>query len=362
MNNKYWSDRIINQEPYTPGEYPVGRKVIKLNTNENPYPPSQKAVEAAKVAVSGDLRLYPDPECTGLKDAIAEANGLAPENVFVGNGSDEILAFCFLAFFDAGKPIISADVTYSFYPVYASLFGVEYIEEPLNPDWTMPVDAFCRNKAPILLTNPNAPTGIALTLDEVERIVRSNPDHLVLVDEAYVAFGAQSAVPLIEKYPNLLVCRTFSKSHSLAGSRVGYAMGDEGLIAALECVKHSFNSYTLDRAALAAAQAAILDTEHFERTRSMIIDTRERITSVLEGIGFRVLPSSANFIFISNKSVSSSWLYDRLSWSGILVRHWNKPRVANYLRVSIGTDAEMDAFVDLLKAIIWEADLDVLRG
>lgn len=349
---KLWSKRIQELEAYVPGEQPKDRKYIKLNTNENPYPPSPKALEAIHAAIGDELRLYPDPECSHLTQTIARRFGLAPEEVFVGNGSDEVLAMCFPAFFDPDKTILFPDITYSFYPVYAALYQTPYQTVPLNADFTVPVDAFLQPNGGILIANPNAPTGMELPLDAIERILAANPDSVVIVDEAYVDFGGETAVPLISKYPNLLVVRTTSKAYSLAGLRVGWAMGNANLIAALNTVKNSINSYTLDRAAIVGAAAAIADVEYFEDCCRKVIATRERSTAALETLGFRCLPSRTNFLFAAPQTMDAEELFLKLRERGILVRYFKKPRISGFLRITIGTDDEMDALIAALKDIL----------
>ncbi len=353
MMKKYWSKRIQTLVPYTPGEQPKDRVFVKLNTNENPYPPSPKVVEAIRGVQESSLRLYPDPEATALRQAIAEYHGLAPEQVFCGNGSDEVLGLCFYAFFTPGKKVVFPDITYSFYPVYTQLFGLDYEEVPLNEDFTLPVDKFLGGNGGAVICNPNAPTGRTLPLSDIRRILDANPDVVVLVDEAYADFGAESAVELINEYPNLVVVCTMSKSRSLAGMRIGYALGNADLIAGVNCVKNSFNSYPLDRLALAAGEAAIRDVDYFESTRTMVMRTRERTVKRLQELGFFVHESSANFIFITHPNKSGGELQQGLRDRGVLVRWFNKPRIDRYLRVSIGTDEEMDtmcaACEDILK-------------
>ncbi len=350
---RYWSDRIRDLVPYTPGEQPKDRVFIKLNTNENPYPPSDKVLQAIGEAAGDGLRLYPDPEATALRQAIAEYHGLDVEQVFCGNGSDEVLGLCFYAFFTPGRPVVFPDITYSFYPVYTKLFGLDWREIPLNDDFTLPVEKFLGGNGGAVICNPNAPTGRALPLRDIRRILDANPDVAVIVDEAYADFGAQSAVELIGQYPNLVVVCTMSKSRSLAGMRVGYALGNADLIAAVNCVKNSFNSYPLDRLALAAGEAAIRDREYFEATRRSIMQTRQHTSERLRAMGFIVLDSCANFIFITHPDKSGQELQQGLRDRGILVRWFNKPRIDRYLRVSIGTDADMDAMcaacADILK-------------
>jgi histidinol-phosphate aminotransferase len=350
--NKFWSSRLDGLEPYEPGEQPKGCQLIKLNTNENPYPPSPKVLEAIQEAPFPSLRLYPDPDCTELCAAIAEFYGLTTEQIFVGNGSDEVLAFCFPAFFDSQKPILFADITYSFYPVYAKMFQVDYRTVPLKSDFTMPVEAFGGENGGVIIANPNAPTGAALARNEIERILQTNRDRVVIVDEAYVDFGAESAVQLIDRYENLLVVQTFSKSRSLAGMRIGFALGNKNLIGALNCVKNSINSYTLDRLAIAAGTAAIKDRAYFEETCRKIITTRQRTTAELRGLGFDVIESKTNFVFAAHSCVPAEELFSNLRTHGILVRYFNKPRIDDRLRISIGTDEDMDALITALHTIL----------
>lgn len=346
---EYWSDRIRSLTPYTPGEQPKDRQFIKLNTNENPYPPAPAALEAIKQGADASLRLYPDPEASALRRALATRYGVAENRIFVGNGSDEVLAFAFQAFFDEGAEIVFPDITYSFYPVYANLFGIKCRTVALNDDFTVPVDALCGGNAGVVIANPNAPTGIELPQADIIRILEANPDVVVIVDEAYVDFGGASAVELIDRYPNLLVVQTFSKSRALAGMRVGFAFGSENLIQAMNCVKNSFNSYTLDRLALAGAAAAVADEDYFRTQCAKVIATRERTAQTLRENGFTVYPSKTNFIFVSHPTVPAKELFAGLRERGILVRYFDAPRIDNCLRVSIGTDADMDAF---LKAML----------
>lgn len=346
---EFWSKRIRDAVPYVPGEQPRDRKFIKLNTNENPYPPSPKVIQAMRDAINDDLRLYPDPECTALCAAAAECWGVKSEQVFCGNGSDEILAFCFQAFFDPGKDIVFPKITYSFYPVYTDYFGLARREVPMNPDFSDPVELLCGNNGGVVLANPNAPTGIAVGLDVVEKLLQANPDVVVIVDEAYVDFGAQSAVELIERYPNLVVVQTLSKSRSLAGLRVGFALAQENLIAALRCVRDSINSYTVDRVAQAGAAAALLDREYFDQTRQKVMDTRVWTANELEKLGFVVCPSQTNFIFACHPEKSGKDIFAYLRQEGILVRRWDIPEIKEWLRISIGTDEEMKALVEALK-------------
>ncbi len=349
--NRFWSNTIRNISPYIPGEQPRDKKYIKLNTNENPYPPSQRVLDAIRLEVTGDVRLYPDPEAVGLKTALAGFYGLRAEEVFVGNGSDEVLAFCFPAFFNPGDTISFPEITYSFFPVYAELFGVKCKTAPLNDDFSVSAENFPPD-AGIILANPNAPTGMAIGLDQVEILLNRFSQSLVIVDEAYIDFGAQSAVPLINKYENLLVVQTFSKSRCMAGLRVGYAMGNPGLVEGLERVKNSFNSYTLDRIAQKAAAAAVEDREYFTETCQRIINTRENTAVGLMELGFKVLPSKSNFLFAAHEKIPGEALLFKLREAGILVRHFKKPEIENWLRISIGTEEEMEIFIEKLKDIM----------
>lgn len=348
---EFWSDRIRSLTPYTPGEQPKDQKFIKLNTNENPYPPAPGVLEAIRASADAGLRLYPDPDASMLRQALAKAYGVEEDQIFVGNGSDEVLAFAFQAFFSQGDEIVFPDITYSFYPVYANLFGIRCRTVPLKEDFTVPVEQM-RGSQGVVIANPNAPTGIELPQSELRQILEANRDVVVIVDEAYVDFGGDSALPLIREYPNLLVVQTCSKSRALAGLRVGFAFGDANLIQALNCVKNSFNSYTLDRLALVGAAAAVEDQAYFDAQRHKVMATRERTTEELQAIGFRVLPSKANFIFITHPTVPAQQLFADLREKGVLVRYFNQPRIDNYLRVSIGTDQEMDAFLVAIRELI----------
>lgn len=350
--NRFWSRRIQDIVPYTPGEQPKDRQFIKLNTNECPYPPSPKVLGAIRAAAGDSLRLYPDPECMELRAAIAKREGLGVNQVFCGNGSDEILAFAFQAFFDPEREVVFPKITYSFYPVYTDFFGLRRREVPMNPDFSDPVDLLCGNNGGVVLANPNAPTGIAVGLDTVEKLLAANPDAVVIVDEAYIDFGARSAVGLINRYPNLLVVQTSSKSRALAGLRVGWAMGNAGLIDALRCVRDSINSYTVDRLAQAGAAAAIEDEDYFQSIRSRVISTRSWTENALKGIGFTVLSSQANFVFASHPKHSGKELLGGLREHGVLVRWWDKPEIRNWLRISIGTREEMEELVRVLGTLI----------
>ncbi len=350
--NRFWSKRIQDVVPYTPGEQPKDRQLIKLNTNECPYPPSPKAIEAIKAAAGDTLRLYPDPECVELRAAIAKREGLDINQVFCGNGSDEILAFAFQAFFDPEREVVFPRITYSFYPVYTDFFGLKRREVPMNPDFSDPIDLLCGQNGGVVLANPNAPTGIAVGLEVVEKLLKANPDVVVIVDEAYVDFGAESAAKLINRYPNLLVVQTTSKSRALAGLRVGWAMGDAGLIDGLRCVRDSINSYTVDRLAQAGAAAAIQDEDYFQSVRVKVMKTRKWVESALKEKDFTVLPSQANFLFVRCPGHAGKELLDGLRERGVLVRWWDKPDIKDWLRISIGTDEEMTVLIAGLKELM----------
>ena len=350
--SKYWSQVVQTLEPYVPGEQPKDKTYIKLNTNENPYPPSPQVVAAMKAVTNENLRLYPTPTCDELKNAIAEYHGLKKEQIFVGNGSDEILAFSFLAFFNPNSPILFPDITYSFYPVYCAMFHIDYHLIALEEDLSIPVEKFFEKNGGIIFPNPNAPTGKEVTLQDIEAILKHNEDQVVIVDEAYIDFGGASALPLLDSYPNLLIVQTLSKSRSLAGLRVGFAMGNADLIEALERVKNSINSYTLDRVALAGALESFKDESYFQATRQKVMATRDKTIVALETMGFQVIPSKANFIFMSHPLFSAEELYLNLRKHGILVRYFNKDRINNFLRVSIGTEEEMQCFITKVAEIL----------
>lgn len=349
-----WSERCRNLTPYTPGEQPRGRKFIKLNTNENPYPPSPLALRAIREAMEDRLPLYPDPECTELRETIAQVLDVKPGNVFVGNGSDEVLSLAFQAFFDPDKPIRFADITYSFYPVFAGFYGLTYEEIPLDENFALPLEPFLKPGGGVVLANPNAPTGREADFCDIRAIVEANPHSVVIVDEAYVDFGARSAVELVDRYPNLLVVQTLSKSRSLAGLRVGYAVGNCDLIDGLNTVKNSFNSYPVDQLAQAGAIGAMRDVDYFRTTCTKIINTRSAVSNRLRDMGFTVCDSSANFIFVTHESVPAKVLLDGLRDRGILIRWWDKPRISNYLRITIGTGEEMKALCAALTEVLSE--------
>jgi len=356
----YWNARTKNLSPYVPGEQPGDRRLVKLNTNENPYPPSPKVLEAIAKATGDGLRLYPDPACTLFREAVAARYGVKPEQVFAGNGSDEILGFAFGAFFsgsaEGAAPILFPDITYSFYPVYAGLWDVPYRAVPLADDFSITLSDYAAPSGGGVIPNPNAPTGMVLPPDEILAAAKllENQGRVLVLDEAYVAFAGRglSAVSRIGEHPNLLVVHTLSKSASLAGLRAGYAMGDEALIEGLCRIRDSFNSYTLDRLALAGAAAAVSDEAYYEEANRRVVATRERTARALRELGFAVLPSAANFVFAKPPGIGGAEFFSALRGRGILVRHFNKERIADYLRVSIGTDAEMDALLGACREII----------
>jgi histidinol-phosphate aminotransferase len=350
--NELWSDCIRSLEPYSPGEQPAIAGLIKLNTNENPYPPSPAVLSALQNTVNADLRLYPDPDGKALRQTIAEMHGLTQAHVFLGNGSDEVLAHAFRALLKHERPILFPDVTYSFYPVYCALYGIEFEAVPLGDAFQVNVLDYARPNGGIVLPNPNAPTGIAAGLSQIRSLLEQCPRSVVLIDEAYVDFGAESAASLVKEYSNLLVVQTLSKSRSLAGLRVGFAIGHPGLIEALNLVKGCFNSYPLDRLALAGAEAALRDTRYFEATRHQVMETREWLAGELQTLGFHVLPSKANFLFARHASRSAKDVQHQLRQRRILVRHFPAPRVAEFLRISIGTSEECRELVRALREVL----------
>ncbi|MEY9533969.1 histidinol-phosphate transaminase [Sinorhizobium fredii] len=350
--SKFWSPIVSTLKPYVPGEQPRIANLVKLNTNESPYGPSEQALEAVRAAADADLRLYPDPVALGLREAVAARYGVSTGEVFVGNGSDEVLAHAFAALLKHDEPLLNPDISYSFYPTYAGLFGIEAIEVPLNAAFRIDIADYRRPCGAIILPNPNAPTGIGLPLAEIETLVAEHPDRPVVIDEAYIDFGGESATALVPKYDNLLVVQTFSKSRALAGLRVGFAIGQRVLVEALERVKDSFNSYPLGRAAQAGATAAIKDDTWFEATRGKIIATRARLTIELEERGFEVLPSQANFVFARHPAQAGQDLAAKLRERAVIVRHFAKPRISDFLRITIGTDEECARLVAALDEIL----------
>ena len=351
--NRFWSPVVHDPVPYVPGEQPRMPGLVKLNTNENPYPPSPRVVQAIQHTAALGLQRYPDPESTALREAIARHHGIDAAQVFVGNGSDEVLAHVFMALLKHDTPILFPDITYSFYPVYCGLYGVDYQTVPLADDYTInPADYCGKPNGGIIFPNPNAPTGRLLALDAIERIAQANPDSVVVVDEAYVDFGGTTAIQLVDRYDNLLVVHTLSKSRSLAGMRVGFAVGHPALIEALERVKNSFNSYPLDRLAIAGAVAAMEDGEYFERCCQAVIATRETLSADLTGLGFEVLPSAANFIFVRHPQRDAAELAKALRERSIIVRHFKLPRIDQFLRITVGTEGECQALVAALRGIL----------
>ncbi len=350
--SKFWSRHVRSLTPYVPGEQPRIERLIKLNTNENPYPPSPKVIAAITAEAGDRLRLYPDPQSTQLKRALSSYYEVEPREAFVGNGSDEVLAHAFHAFFMQEQPVLMPTVSYSFYQVYCRLYGIDARLVPLDDGMRVNPDHYDAPCGGVVIANPNAPTGIALSLDKVERILRAQPDCVVLVDEAYVDFGGESAIPLIRTYPNLLVVQTFSKSRALAGLRVGFAIGQPHLIEGLERVKDSFNSYPLGQLESAGAVAALEDEEYFQARRAQVIATRENLAERLRALGFDVLPSATNFLFARHPMRHAGDLAQALRERAILVRHFKSAEIDNYLRISIGTDEECGQLATALAEIL----------
>ncbi|MEP0201913.1 MAG: histidinol-phosphate transaminase [Halioglobus sp.] len=350
--SRYWSDLARGLTPYVPGEQPQHRQLVKLNTNESPYPPSPRVLEAIREVDGDALRLYPDPESEALSEAIAGANELEPGQVFLGNGSDEVLAHVFQALLKHDQPILYPDISYSFYPVWCGLYGIEAHPVALTEDFRVRVADYQQPNGGIIIPNPNAPTGIALSLTEIGALLESNTDSVVVIDEAYIDFGGQSACSLIDQYDNLLVVQTLSKSRAMAGMRVGVAMGQSDLIEGLSRVKNSFNSYPLDVVAQHAALAAYEDEAYFRQCTDKVVASRERLSVSLMQRGFSVLPSSANFLFATHSVLSAKFLFDGLREQGVIVRFFNKPRISNYVRISIGTDAQCGRLLEVLDELL----------
>ena len=354
--SRYMSARFDNLEAYVPGEQPQDMQYVKLNTNESPFPPAPAVVEAVNEAETRRLNLYPDPAGKLLREKLAGTYGVQPENVFLANGSDELLFFAFLAFCDGGRPVAFPNISYGFYPVYAQLLGLPYREIPLREGFVLAAEDYCGLNCNVVLANPNAPTGRAIPVSDIEEIVRTNPDHVVLVDEAYIDFGGESCLPLIEKYDNLLVCQTFSKYRSLAGGRLGYALAGPGLIQDLEKMKYSTNSYNINRLTTAAALATLDSGAYYEENSRTIQANRDYTVRALAGLGFETLPSLTNFIFTRCPRVDGGALYRGLKARGVLVRHWDRPELADWCRVTIGTRAQMDIFLDKVREILKEGE------
>ena len=354
MNNRFWSPVVHRLTPYVPGEQPKLTHLVKLNTNENPYGPSPRVLEAIQAELSDALRLYPDPNAEHLKQAIADYYSVTPAQVFVGNGSDEVLAHIFQALFQHPAPLLFPDITYSFYPVYCGLYGIDFITIPLAEDFTLRVADYLRPNGGVIFANPNAPTGCLLPLADMEWLLERNQDSVVVVDEAYIDFGGATAMALVDRYPNLLIVQTLSKSRSLAGLRVGLAVGHPELIEALERVKNSFNSYPLDRLAIAGAVAAFADREYFQRTCQAVMASRVELVAALQNLGFRVLPSAANFIFARHPQRDAAALAAALRERRIIVRHFRQPRIEQFLRITIGDPAQNAALLAALGEILAE--------
>ncbi len=350
--SRFWSPLVHDLTPYVPGEQPRVADLVKLNTNESPLGPSPRVLEAIRAEAADTLRLYPDPESTALRRTLAAYHCVEPEQVFVGNGSDEVLAHVFAGLLRHERPLLFPDITYSFYPVYCRMFGVRYETVPLDTDMQVQLADYRRPCGAIILANPNAPTGVALTRRQIAALLGEHPDQVVVIDEAYVDFGAETAIPLVATHPNLLVVHTMSKSRALAGLRVGYAIGDALLIEALNRVKNSFNSYPLGRPAQAGAIAAIEDEDYFQASRLRVIESRERLCEGLTRLGFEILPSSANFVFVRHRDHDGAALAAALRARAVLVRHFTSPRISAFLRITIGTDLQHDALLTALAAIM----------
>ena len=351
--SKFFSRKYDKLKAYVPGEQPRDMKYVKLNTNESPYPPSQSVIDVA-TEQAGLLNLYSDPEITSLTEQIAKLYGVSKSNVICTNGSDEALNFAFMAFCDDDRPIIFPDITYGFYPVFAELNGIPYEEIPLEDDFTIDINKYCSCNKNVVIANPNAPTGIALSLDEIEKIVASNPDNIVIIDEAYVDFGSKSAVCLIDKYSNLIVVQTFSKSRSMAGARLGFAIANEELIRDMNTLRFSTNPYNVNRMTMAAGVAALVDNDYYMDNCKKIIQTRESTNATLSDLGFEVLDSSANFLFVKHKNISGEQFYKELKARGVLVRHFSKERITEFNRVTVGTPEQMECFINATKEILGE--------
>ena len=350
MSN-YLSEKYAALTPYTPGEQPKERKYIKLNTNESPYPPSRKARRLARRAAE-ILELYPDPNVTDLTNKMAQTLGVNSECVVMTNGSDEVLNFAFMAWCDAKRPALFADITYGFYKVFAAINSLPYKEIPLSEDFTLRIDDYINEKGTVFIANPNAPTGIALPLSEIERLLESDPERIVVVDEAYVDFGTESAVSLVGKYPNLFVCGTFSKSRSMAGARLGYGVGSPELIADLQRIRYSTNPYNVNRMTAAAGIGALLDTRYFRANCEKIIASREWTKSELLALGFELTPTRANFLFAKSEKIEGKRLYLALRERGVLVRHFDSPRISDYVRITVGSKKQMKTLVNIIKDIL----------
>jgi histidinol-phosphate aminotransferase len=350
--SRFLNERFSSLVPYVPGEQPTDTQYIKLNTNESPYPPSPKVAQRMTAEETDRLRLYPDPLGSRLREKAAAVYGVKKENIFLSNGSDEALAFAFMAFCGEKRPAAFPDITYGFYPVYCALFDVPYVKIPLREDFSVNIDDYCGIGKNIILANPNAPTGLTVTTADIERILKINPDNIVLIDEAYIDFGGSSVVSLIDRYDNLLVVHTCSKSWALAGARLGFVFGQKELIEDIDKMRYSFNSYNVTRQTLLAGEAALDDAPYYKDMREKIIKTREKVMRDLKALGFEMTDSKANFLFARYPGKSGGELYSHLKAKGILVRHFDKPRISDYLRITIGTDDQMEKLVGALKEII----------
>lgn len=351
MINK-WEENVRRVVPYIPGEQPKEKDIIKLNTNENPYPPAPAVREILNNYNVSDMRLYPNPDSEILVNAIAERYGLKPSQVFVGVGSDDVISMAFMTFFNSDKPVLFPDVTYSFYDVWADVYRIPYKTCPLREDFTINPEDYRQENGGIIFPNPNAPTGVLESIEMIEDIVKSNPDSVVMIDEAYIDFGGKSCLPFIEKYENLLVIQTFSKSRSMAGMRIGFAMGSEKLIKYMNDVKFSVNSYTMNSITQICGAEAVRDEKYFNDTVGKIITTREYSKKKLAEMGFEFTDSMSNFIFASHKQKNAGYIFEELKKRKIFVRYWNKPRINNYMRITVGTDDEMNALFKALEEII----------
>lgn len=350
--SKPWSDKLRKIQPYVAGEQSKNPNIIKLNANENPYPPSPKVKEVLSNFNTDNLKKYPASDALELKNALAKAYNLNENQIFMGNGSDDVLALCFQAFFCSDKPILFPDLTYSFYPVWCSLFKTPYKNIPLDENFRINPDDYKEENGGVILPNPNAPTGIYENLDFIEKILNNNTDCIVIIDEAYIDFGGESTISLLDKYENLVVVQTMSKSRSLAGLRVGYAFASAELISVLEAVKNSYNSYTMDSIAISAAAASLADNDYFKDTCNKIINTRQKTIQALEKLDFDVVPSMANFVLATHKSVKAVDIFEKLKAQNIFLRYFKIPRIDNYLRITIGTDDEMDKLFYALKNLL----------
>lgn len=349
--SRFLDNKYASLEAYVPGEQPQDRKYIKLNTNESPYPPSPEVIASIDDSDIADLRLYSDPECRILRQKLADRYGVGYDNIYLSNGSDDILNFAFMAYCSDGKKVAFADITYGFYKVFADLYHSEANIIPLEDDFSIDVNKYCEIDSTVVIANPNAPTGIALPVSEIEKILKSNPNNVVVIDEAYVDFGAESCISLLDKYDNLLIVRTFSKSRALAGARLGFAIASKEIIDDLNKIKFSTNPYNVNRITLKVGAAAIDSDDYFMNNCRRIAKTREITTNELINLGFEVIPSKANFIFAKSKIMSGSELYTKLKEKGILIRHFGKERISDYIRITIGSEEEMKAFITAVKEI-----------